>query len=213
MRPPLSDSPYPTFFDHTAIPCGDTRARLQSLIERMDQAVDECKECEKRTCRAVKEVLEAHIQPEEPFLPIECLRTSGNSYARNLLHRDPRGRYSIIVMVWDQGQGTPIHDHGGLWCVECVYQGRIRVKSFDYKDVPGHDMVRFEQTGQIIAGIGEAGALIPPFDYHTIDNPFDKAAATVHVYGGEMDFCNTFEQQSCGGYLKIGRDLCFDNNN
>ena len=46
-------------------------------------------------------------------------------YGRRLLHRDPRGRYTVVVMTWGPGQGTPIHDHANLWCVECVYRGNV----------------------------------------------------------------------------------------
>jgi predicted amidohydrolase YtcJ len=33
-------------------------------------------------------------------------------------------------MVWDRGQGTRLHDHGGNWCVEAVYRGEIEVTSY-----------------------------------------------------------------------------------
>ena len=54
-----------------------------------------------------------------------------DSYARRLLHRDPLGRYTAIVMTWGPGQGTPVHDHGGLWCVEGVVEGQIAVTQYD----------------------------------------------------------------------------------
>src|ERR671931_89921 len=43
-------------------------------------------------------------------------------YARRLFHQDPEGRYTAVVMTWGPGQGTPVHDHGGLWCVEGVVE-------------------------------------------------------------------------------------------
>jgi hypothetical protein len=88
-----------------------------------------------------------------------------------LLHRDPDGRYTVLAMVWERGQGTPLHDHAGRWCVECVYQGRIRVTSYSVRGDPERDLVEFRQESVVLAGIGEAGALIPPFEYHRIQNP------------------------------------------
>jgi len=41
-------------------------------------------------------------------------------YARRELYRSPEHGYSIVAMTWGPGQGTPIHDHCGLWCVEGV---------------------------------------------------------------------------------------------
>jgi hypothetical protein len=52
---------------------------------------------------------------------------------------------------------------------------------------------KFNKETEIIAEVGDAGALIPPFDYHTIANAEPEGnAITLHVYGGEMDWCNAF---------------------
>ena len=52
--------------------------------------------------------------------------------------------------------------------------------------------MRFRLEEEITAGVGEAGALIPPYDYHVIGNVDTTAAVTVHVYGDEMDGCHRF---------------------
>ena len=133
-----------------------------------------------------------------------------DGYGRRLLHRDQAGRYTIVVMSWGPGQGTPIHDHSGLWCVECVCRGRIRVKSYDVAEEMPSGYARFEPVTSVLAGVGEAGALIPPFDYHLIENPFDEPAATLHVYGGEMTCCDVFlpvAEQPDGVYARVEKKL------
>ena len=160
-------------------------------------------------CAAIKTVLERFtrgdgVLDERWFKPVP------GSYGRRLLYRDPQDRFTAVVMSWGPGQGTPIHDHDGLWCVECVCRGRIRVKSYDLVAELGDDKVQFTPEGEVIAGVGEAGALIPPFEYHVIENPFEEAAATLHVYGGEMDRCNVFhpaEGEADGVYQRVQRDL------
>lgn len=179
---------------------------LLSLISELDRAVEDCN-CERTTCDSVKASLERYIGPDKPFLDASFLQPKQGHYARRLLHRDPAGRYSVIIMVWGTDQGTAIHDHGGLWCVECVYRGRIRVHSYDIGDGPSEHTHSFQKENTVIAGCGEAGALIPPFDYHVIENPFQEAAVTVHVYGGEMSWCHCYEPSQDGGYERIRRDL------
>ena len=40
---------------------------------------------------------------------------------------------------------------------------------------------------------GCAGSLIPPVEYHTIQNTCDvNAAVTIHIYGGELEMCRIF---------------------
>jgi predicted metal-dependent enzyme (double-stranded beta helix superfamily) len=179
---------------------------VAELVSRIDAAM--APNDDARRCRGVKQVLADIIGRGGTFLPESFLVTAPTAYARRLLHRDPAGRYSVVVMVWDRGQGTPLHDHAGTWCVECVYRGEIRVTSFSIRGGdPESDVVRFEQESVVTAGRGEAGALIPPFEYHFIENPAVEPAVTIHVYGGEVMHCHVFEPVGEGLYRRGYRDL------
>jgi len=115
----------------------------------------------------------------------------------------------VVVMVWDRGQGTPLHDHAGVWCVECVYRGRIRVTSFDLEGEPQAERLQFTPESVVFAGVGEAGHLIPPFEYHMIENPDATPSVTIHVYGGELTWCNAFHPLEGGGYRREHRTLTY----
>jgi predicted metal-dependent enzyme (double-stranded beta helix superfamily) len=181
--------------------------RVDELVRRLDQAMD-ARDDETR-CRNVKQVLTSLLGAGEPFLDPRFLAPTPNVYARRLLHRDPAGRYTAIVMVWDKGQGTPLHDHAGMWCVECVYDGRIRVTSYSvHGGDPETGVVQFEKEKMIHAGVGEAGALIPPFEYHVLENAGDQPAITLHVYGGEMTYCHIFSPVD-GGWRRGYKELTY----
>lgn len=163
---------------------------MQRLIEALDLAVrgrdtDEI-------CAAVRDALSHAVTRGGLALPEPMLVPSAGSYARRLLHLDPQHRYSVIVMVWGRNQGTPIHDHAGLWCVECVFAGRIKITTYDLVAELGDGRTRFRREGELEAGTGAAGSLIPPFDYHVIENVEPRPAVTIHVYGGEMKGCHAF---------------------
>jgi predicted metal-dependent enzyme (double-stranded beta helix superfamily) len=102
-----------------------------------------------------------------------------------------RADASAIVMTWGPGQGTAVHDHGGLWCVEGVVDGEIAVTQYDLVEQT-HDAYRFEAKGCVHAAVGSAGCLIPPFDYHILANAIDQPSITLHVYGGDLDDCKVF---------------------
>lgn len=176
----------------------------RSLIACLDRAV-EAGECS-AVCVCVKDALVGAIEQDARFLPEALLAPSPEGYARRLLHRDPAGRYSAVIMVWAPGQATPLHDHAGSWCVEAVYRGRIRVTSYDLeREENAH--CAFRRAESILAGRGEAGALIPPFEYHTIENPFDETAVTIHVYRGELTACHVFEPDGTGLYVRREKAL------
>ena len=182
-------------------------SKTSDLLRRLDAAVanDDLHDL----CRAVKQALTDTIAQGADFLAPSFLRPAPDRYARRLLHRDPAGRYTIVVMVWDVGQGTPLHDHSGMWCVECVYQGRIRVTSFDLEGGPAAERIRFTPESVVMAGRGEAGHLIPPFEYHKIENVDSAPAVTIHVYGGEMTSCTAFFPLDDGGYRREVRALSY----
>jgi len=161
-------------------------------------------------CRRVKQALVEVLGDGADLLDHNLLRPGADRYARRLLHRDPAGRYTVLVMVWNPGQGTELHDHAGMWCVECVHRGRIEVTSYSVRGGdPSTGVVQFERETRIVAGVGEAGALIPPFEYHTIHNPFDHPAVTLHVYGGEMTHCHVFTPLGNGSYQRGWRELSY----
>ena len=163
---------------------------LAELIARLDRSV-EAGSVQDITA-AVKADLEDILGRGTLALPAGFSTPRPDSYARRLLHRDPRGRYTAIVMTWGPGQGTAVHDHGGLWCVEGVVDGEIAVTQYLVeRDTDGY--FRVTPIGSLLAGTGSAGCLIPPTDHHVLANARpSRASVTLHVYGGDLDDCKVF---------------------
>jgi predicted metal-dependent enzyme (double-stranded beta helix superfamily) len=150
------------------------------------------------TTATMKQGLTDLITRGELRLPAECGTAVGPSYARRLLYRCPDSGVTVIAMTWGPEQGTPVHDHAGLWCVEAVCTGRIGIENYA---LLARDGARFQFAPQGVfeAGEGSAGHLIPPLEYHRIFNPrTDSTAVSLHVYGGEMTECGVFEAEAGG---------------
>jgi predicted metal-dependent enzyme (double-stranded beta helix superfamily) len=182
-----------------------TVSATERLITRLD--ADTAAKDSDTICQAVKQTLIEEIGGGTFELPTEFVRPCDGSYARRLLHKTDQ--YVVVIMVWGVGQGTPIHDHDGNWCVECVYDGTIRVRSFDLVGSPDDEVVSFRRALEVSAQKGQAGSLIPPFDYHIIENAADKPAVTVHVYGGEMHGCHAYTELDDGRYKRERRALTY----
>jgi predicted metal-dependent enzyme (double-stranded beta helix superfamily) len=179
-----------------------------ALIHELDAAVAGAAGAAEATT-AVQECLSRLILDRAVWLPPELTQPVPGHYARRLVHKSPDHGYSVVAMVWGPGQSTPLHDHAGTWCVEGVYQGRIEVTQYNLLESEG-DLCRFERAGSIVTGVGTAGSLIPPYEYHTIANPRPEASITLHVYGGELTSCAAFEPVSQGWYRKRRRELTYD---
>ena len=162
------------------------------------------------TMRALRTALCDAIHAGDVRLPDCVFEGCAEHYARRELYRSPEHRYCVVAMTWGPGQGTPIHDHAGMWCVEAVWQGALEVVQYELRE---HDdtRYRFIPAGVIQAGAGSAGSLIPPHEHHTICNASDTdLAVSVHVYQDEMTHCSVFEPEHGDWYLRHERTLQLD---
>jgi predicted metal-dependent enzyme (double-stranded beta helix superfamily) len=142
-------------------------------------------------------------------IPASYWRIRDEGYARRLLHHNPDLGYSAVVMTWAPGQSTPLHDHGGLWCVEGVVDGTMQVTQFDLVN-ESSGTYGFVERGSIRAGVGSAGSLIPPWDYHVLGNALpDRPSVTLHVYGGDLTRCHIFVPRGDGRYELQERCLSY----
>jgi predicted metal-dependent enzyme (double-stranded beta helix superfamily) len=181
-------------------------AMSDSVRERLDAAVV-TQPLPART-EAVKHVLQESLRSGAMDLPARFCAPRPDTYARRLLHRDPQGRYTVVVMTWGPGQKTALHDHAGIWCVECVIDGQMEVAQYDLV-AEEQGAFRFTEQSRVRAGRGSAGCLIPPFEYHTLGNLSERPSVTLHVYGGEMDHCHVFEPDSAGTWRRVRKSLSY----
>ena len=180
---------------------------LTELIDRLDAAVL-LRNPEAITTR-VKSDLSDILSRSALELPQTYWRTRQDGYARRLLHQNPALGYTAVVMTWAPGQCTPLHDHGGLWCVEGVVDGTMEVTQFDLID-QSDGSYAFVERGRVRAGVGSAGSLIPPVDYHILGNALpDRPSVTLHVYGGDLTKCHVFLPRADGRYERHDRALSY----
>lgn len=159
---------------------------------------------------AVRKLLCAMIRDRDVRLPASVYEPIADHYARREIYRSPAHGYSVVAMTWGPGQGTPVHDHSGLWCVEGVWDGELEITQYELLERDG-DRFRFRATGGMQAGTGSAGSLIPPHEYHTIRNmSADRVAISLHIYKAEMQCCSTFAPIGGEWYRRSDRRLATD---
>jgi predicted metal-dependent enzyme (double-stranded beta helix superfamily) len=175
---------------------------LQPLFARLDQAV--ALDTVGQRAGAVKRILAEAIRDGEIQLPTRFFEPRPDTYARRLLHRDLERGYSAVVMTWGPGQGTALHDHAGIWCVEGTIHGEMEVLQYEIDGTDPAGRFHFAPRGRVRALPGASGALIPPFEYHVLRNAKpDDISITLHVYGGEMDHCHLFHAEEEGWHRRV----------
>lgn len=164
---------------------------------------------------ALREALVVLFADRELVLPRSLLLPIADHYARRELYVSPGLGYSVIAMTWAPGQGTPIHDHDGAWCVEGVWHGRLDITEYEPRERDG-ERWRFTRKDTTQAHPGSTASLLPPHEYHTVRNPDpDAIAVSLHVYQRQLRRSHAFvperdDGEGGGWMLREERSLATD---
>ena len=122
----------------------------------------------------------ARARPAELcLLSAEQLAGDPSGYQTHLVHAEPDGSFSIVVMVWRPGQATPVHDHLS-WCCTAVLQGT------EYEEVYAVRGDHLEVIARNANPVGTVSGFAPPGDVHLVRNIGDTVAVSMHVYGTDI---------------------------
>src|SRR3954451_16260589 len=122
---------------------------------------------------------------EDGWLSARDQRPGVDSYRQHLLHVSPTRRLSVVALVWQPGQRTPIHDHIA-WCIVGVYRGIERGVRYRLVEEEGEQSLL--PTGSVEPAPGHVEALIAPAeDIHSVTAGGDEKTISINVYGADIE--------------------------
>ncbi|MEU0664388.1 cysteine dioxygenase family protein [Streptomyces lavendulocolor] len=160
---------------------GPTTDRLRALVTAIRGTVDRGLP-PGPTSRLVAERLAPHLGAPDLLTPEQC-EPDPARYRQHVVHAEPDGSFSVVVIVWLPGQATPIHDHVA-WCATGVHLGEEHERR--YQLVPDGSSARLLATEDVVNRAGEVAALAPPGDIHRVRNDGDGTTLSLHVYGADI---------------------------
>lgn len=118
-----------------------------------------------------------------------------DSYTRNCIVENEA--YELILICWEEGQSTPIHDHGGEECWVCPLKGAF--KETIYKESPTGELeIEREKTVKK----GEVTYMIDFMGFHKLENGADARNLTLHLYAKPIRSCRVFDAEKSGFVTK-----------
>jgi predicted metal-dependent enzyme (double-stranded beta helix superfamily) len=116
--------------------------------------------------------------------PVSFSRADATAgYTRHVLHGDPQGRFTVVAILWEPGQFSPVHAHH-TWCAYHVVYGTLSERLYSW-DINGG---RANYTGTVARLPGDSCAGHAGLEQiHSLGNPGDVPALSVHVYGIDSD--------------------------
>ena len=115
---------------------------------------------------------------------------SNESYTRNCIVENER--FELILLCWEQGQMTPIHDHGGEECWVRIIEGEF--KETIYKEEAG----ALNVVKSSISKTNEITYMIDFMGFHSLENISNKKSMSLHLYAKPIRKCTVFDEDSKG---------------
>ena len=127
-------------------------------------------------------------------------------YTRNLVFKNES--FEVLLLCWRPGHKAPVHGHEGEKCWARIDQGHLKFRNFT---LLSKKPLALKFLDEIVGGLDY---LDGPADIHSVENPFDEDAVSLHVYAKPYDLCDVYDlekkkirRRSLSYYSKFG-EIC-----
>ena len=132
-------------------------------------------------------------------------RHPGN-YRRHQVVTDERLGFTVVVLLWEPGACTPIHDHD-TWCVFGLLDGELEITNYGVTEDEGRSPLHLREVSREHLRAGLMGDnRQPETEVHRVRNTGSSRATSLHVYGGDLTKRILFGGR---GIRVDGKDRCF----
>ena len=102
------------------------------------------------------------------------------NYTRNLVD-EGNGKSNLLIVVWNPGEGSPIHDHANAHCVMKILTGSLKETIYIVAD--GEDQSPLEVARESMYKRNEVTYISDQIGLHKISNASDsEVAVSLHLY-------------------------------
>jgi len=138
-------------------------------------------------CRNYMNIVRSVNIPSAAFEPF-C-SWSPEKYTRNCIVENEK--FELILLCWEQGQVTPIHDHGGEECWVKIIQGTFKETIYKMDDNGELTPIR---TGN--SAVGDISYMIDFMGFHRLENTDSQRSLSLHLYAKPIKNCQMFDEAS-----------------
>lgn len=125
---------------------------------------------------------------------------SDECYTRNCIINNEK--FELILLCWEAGQITPVHDHGGEECWVKVIEGEFEETIYRMNDA--------NELTEIKSAVSQKNGITYMIDFmgfHSLKNISDQRSCSLHLYAKPIRSCNSYDDES--GEL-VHRELSYD---
>ncbi len=125
---------------------------------------------------------------------------SKSSYTRNCIFDNEK--FELILLCWEEGQMTPIHDHGGEECWVKIITDQFRERIYETSETGELNIVK-----SAVSNKGDITYMVDFMGFHSLENLSNSRSMSLHLYAKPIRHCNVFDQKS-GQF--VNKDLSYN---
>lgn len=112
---------------------------------------------------------------------------SDDCYTRNCIIENDK--FELILLCWEPGQKTPIHDHGGEECWVRAVRGEFEEVIYKMDDNDEPQLVKSD-----ISKTNDITYMIDFMGFHSLQNISDERSMSLHLYAKPIKTCNSYDE-------------------
>jgi len=160
------------------------KEKSTTILQNLNDLISALSESERTTYNSI-----IHSLQLEPNAFEKYASWSKKSYTRNCIA--DTDKFELILICWNAGHQTSIHDHGGEECWVKVIEGEF--KETVYKQVESGELIllktKFSKENDITYMKDFMG-------YHRLESSANKRSMSLHLYAKPIRSCNVFNEAS-----------------
>ena len=173
----------------------NSEKKVPSNIQSINDLVTALSEGERTTYNQIIRSIEIPVVEFENFCS-----WSSEHYTRNCVFENEK--FELILLCWEPGQKTPIHDHGGEECWVKAVQGEFEEVIYKLGD---NNELKLIKSG--ISKTNDITYMIDFIGFHSLQNISTERSMSLHLYAKPIKTCNSYDEVT--GEL-VNRELVYN---
>ncbi|EGD94858.1 cysteine dioxygenase [Trichophyton mentagrophytes] len=132
----------------------------------------------------IQKLMEGYVSNHEEWQRY-ALADESRAYTRNLVD-EGNGKSNLLVLVWNPGKSSPIHDHANAHCVMKILHGSLKEHRYDWPEqdkINNGEACPLTVTKETILRENEVAYMSDKLGLHKISNPDpNDFAISLHLY-------------------------------
>ena len=140
----------------------------------------------------LKKLMEAYESRQEDWE--KYAKFDPHHYTRNLVEKG-NGKYNLIVLCWQGGQSSEIHNHEGSQCFMKVLSGTLKETLYKWPDESAGEK-EMQQTESTSFCTDQVTYIDDSVGLHCVENSTKNQAVSLHLYCPPITHPKKFEKKT-----------------